>query len=1004
MKQTIFKTFFLIVVAGISFQIQAAVTNSASVYTQKPEDSEAFYFTPENYGFKNDGKADVSEALQTAINQVKTEKNFGILFIPEGKYKISKTIYIPPAVRLIGYGTTRPEMILVKNSPGFQPETTGDKNQEKCMIWFTGNKVTAENKPQDANPGTFYSAISNIDFRIEDGNPIAVVLRTHYAQHGFVSHAVLNIGNGKAGISEVGNELENVQFLGGDYGITTGPTSPSWPMMLVDTYFEGQRKAAMQCRNSGMAIVNMQVKNTPVVVEIAEGATDRLYFERCLFENISDAAIILDDNESTLMQINMMNTDCSEVPVLARFRKSERKIANKQKAYRVNEFAYGLVMNNLNDNSKFVTVVDIEQLEQVSPGLKNDIPALPTMEKWVNIRLLGAKGDGETDDTQVFKDAISKYETIYVPQGWYRITETLKMKPGTKLIGLHPWATQFVLKESEPVFSGFGIPKPVLEASEGGDDQLNGIGISTGGYNYRAVGCKWMAGEKSYMNDVKFAGGHGTMRKPSAEPDNSYNRGRNREISSPEKPAFEQGMDKAWDNQYWSLWITNNGGGTFKDIWTANTYATSGLFVSNTSTPARVYAISLEHHVRNEARFDNVSNWKLYAFQLEEEGVEGKECQMIEMADCKNMLFANLWMYRVIRVTTPKRFGARLWNCENIQVRNLHNYTQKLWVTEFAFWDANKELPAYPWELAKLTITGTETGNLNPENQVGKVERLVSGFDFAQGITADSKGNVYFCETRKKRIYQWSAETQSAKILADYPLQPFVLATDSKDNLLVVFRYDPQPGFQVNGKQETGKRLPDYNPAYSSYGNGGWAALCYSIDPKNPEATFAPMKRVANSDIKNLQKTFYPASRWHYTFDKATEYFPDSAFAAPDGVTFIQEMYDIGRCAQLNRAIPGGVIYSSDEISKRTVQMQVAANGKLSGLKEILPRGETATAVDKDGNLYVADGQIFVYDKNLQEINRINLPERPISMTFGGKDGNTLFVTTLTSLYGVKVK
>jgi hypothetical protein len=180
--------------------------------------------------------------------------------------------------------------------------------------------------------------------------------------------------------------------------------------------------------------------------------------------------------------------------------------------------------------------------------------------------------------------------------------------------------------------------------------------------------------------------------------------------------------------------------------------------------------------------------------------------------------------------------------------------------------------------------------------------------------------------------------------------------------------------------------------------------LCYSIDPKNPEETFAPMKRMANSEIKNLQKTFYPASRWHYTFDKAAEYFPDSAFVAPDGVTFIQETYDIGRCAQLNPAIPGQDIFASDEISKRTVRMKSDENGKLSGLTEVLSRGETSTVVDKDGNLYVADGQIFVYDKNLKEINRINLPERPISMTFGGKDGNTLFVTTLTSLYGYRVK
>ncbi len=1004
MKPKFLTLIFAFLFAGISMQIGAATTNPASVYTQKPEDAGAFYFIPENYGFKNDGKTDVSEALQKAINQVKTEKNFGILFIPEGKYNISKTIYIPPAVRVIGYGKTRPEIVLMENSPGYQVTETKGNESEKYMIWFTGGIVADESQVRDANPGTFYSAVSNIDFTIEDGNPNAVVFRTHFAQHGFVNHSVLNIGNGKAGISEVGNELENVQFLGGDYGIITGPTSPSWPMMLVDTYLEGQRKAAMQCHNSGMAIVNMHVKNVPVAIEIEEGATDRLFLENCFFENIKQAGIIINDKESTLNQINILNTECREVPVFALFRQSKKEIQGKGKIYRVSEFTHGLVMKNMTDDSGFETIADFVPLERISANLKNVLPALPSMEKWVNIKNLGAKGDGETDDTKVFQDAISKYENIYVPQGWYRLTETLKLRPGTKLIGLHPWATQFVLKESEPFFSGFGGPRPMIESSEGGDDVLNGIGISTGGYNYRAVGCKWMAGEKSYMNDVKFVGGHGTMRKPGATNENNRNRGNRGQISTPENPVHEEGMDKAWDNQYWSLWVTNNGGGTFKDIWTANTYATSGLFVSHTATPSRIYAMSLEHHVRNEARFDNVSNWKIYAFQLEEEGVEGKECQGIEMAGCKNILFGNLWMYRVIRVTTPKRFGARLWNCENIQVRNLHNYTQKLWVNEFTFWDANKELPVYPWEIAKLTITGNETGNLKPESQVGKPERLVSGFDFAQGITADSKGNVYFCETRKKRIYQWSAETQNAKILTDIPLQPFVLATDTKDNLLVVCRYDPQPGFLVSGKQKTVKRLPDDNPAYSSYGNGGWAALCYSIDPKNPEATFAPMKRVANSSIYNLQKTFYPTSRWHYTFDKAAEYFPDSAFAAPDGVTFIQETYDIGRCAELSAAVPGQPIYAFDEISKRTIKMEVGANGQLSGLKEVLPRGETGVAVDADGNLYVADGQIFVYDKDLNEINRINLPERPISLTFGGKDGNTLFVTTLTSLFGVRVK
>ena len=584
------------------------------------------------------------------------------------------------------------------------------------------------------------------------------------------------------------------------------------------------------------------------------------------------------------------------------------------------------------------------------------------------------------------------------------------MRPGTKLIGFHPMATQFILAESEPAFSGFGGPKAILESSEGGDDILNGIGLSTGGYNYRAVGLKWMAGEKSYMNDIKFVGGHGSIRKPSAQQGGTNRQNVNnggmgqRPVSSPTNPIAEQGLDQAWDNQYWSLWITKNGGGTIKDIWSANTYATNGLYVSNTSTHCRIYAMSLEHHVRSEARFENVSNFKLYAFQLEEESREGKEDIGIDISNSRNIVFNNLWLYRVIRVTTPKRFAARIWNCENIEFRNVKNYTQKLVVNEFTVYDVNKEVQVYPWEYARLSLTGKEPANLKIGNQIGKVERLVSGFDFGTGITSDSKGNIYFCETLKKRIYKWSAETNSASIIADYPRQPFVLATDTKDNLLVVARYDPQPGYMVGGKQETVKRLPDDNPGYSSYGNSGWAAYCYSINPDNPDETFKPMPRVAMKDIQDIVRAYYPSSRWHNSFDNTVVYYPDSAFVAPDGITVIPEGYDIGRCAALSAAVSGHPFYAIDEIPHRLVQMDVAAGGRLSNLKEIKPRGGYSTSVDRDGNLYVADGQIFVYDVNGKEINRINLPERPISITFGGKDGNTLFATTQNSLYGVRVK
>ncbi len=977
--------------------------NDHSVYTQKPNDPEAVFFTPEEFNITADGKTDVSEALQMAINRVKTEKNFGIVFIPEGRYRISRTIHVPGAVRLIGYGKNRPEIILGENTPGYQ-------EQQNYMIWFTGGLVQEGRPPSDAGAGTFYSALSNIDFRIGKGNPEAIAIRSHFAQHGFISHCTLHIGEGKAGIYDVGNEMENVKFYGGTYGITTSRTSPGWPMMMVDTYFEGQRKAAILTREAGLTIVNLYAKNVPVVVEMQEGRVDRLFIENSFFDNVSEAGIIVSIEENPFSQLNLINVDCQNVPLLVKFHQSGKKVEVKdRKLYKVKDLTYGLVLDDMQTPSRYQTISTIEPISVFPKQRTMDIRPLPAMETWVNIRDLGAKGDGETDDTKVFQDAIAAHKHIYVPQGWYRITETLKMVPGTKLIGLHPFATQFILKESEPAFSGFGSPKAVVESSEGGDDILNGIGINTGGYNYRAVGCKWMAGATSLINDVKFVGGHGTMRRPdpgSAQRQQGFaGRGAPR-ISSPTSPVTATGMDLAWDNQYWSLWVTNNGGGTLKDIWTASSYAASGFYVSNTSTPGRVYAMSLEHHVRNEARFENVSNWKMYAFQFEEEGREGKDCKMVEISNSRNLMIASLWIYRVIRANTPQEFGVRIWNSENIDFRNVHNYTQILPVIEIPVYDVNKEIPVYEWDFARLNVSGKEKANKTIPNEPGKIGQLATGFEFAAGATADSKGNVYFGENRLKKIYKWSAETNTLSLLADYPWKPFTLSTDTKDNLLVIFRYDPQPGYLVSGKQETVARLPDDNPMYSGWGNSGWAARAYSIDPDNPDATMQPMPRVPTSQVKNVSKVIHPSSRWRGDFDQIVSAMPEYSFLAPDGVTLIPETYDLGRSAALTAVTPGQSesVFIAKENNKTTVRLDVDAEGRLVNMKDAYPQGQYSNVVDRDGNLYIADGHIYVYDQEGREVKRITVKERPISLAIGGKDRNTLFITTSTSLYGMQIK
>ncbi|MCE5227769.1 MAG: gluconolaconase [Porphyromonadaceae bacterium] len=990
----------------VSLQGQTVITKS--MYETRPEDDDAYYFIPEKYVFKL-GESDVSDALQRAINQVKTEKNFGVLFIPEGKYRISKTIYIPPAIRLIGYGKRRPEFILTKNSPGFQNENPmiGGGERYNYMFWFTGNLVTDDQQPRDANAGTFYSAISNINFTIEDGNPCAIALRAHFAQHGFVSHSIINAGKGKAGMYDVGNEMENLLFIGGEYGVMANRTSPGWPMMMVDIMFEGQRSAAIVANHADLTIMNMEVKNTPIAIDMEQGVPNRIYLEEGNLTNVDKGVVVGVDYNAT-NQLNIVNTYCSNVRIAVDFPNGDDVVGLNHGNYHILNITSGLIMDDLNDNSNYKTVCDIVPSQKSSNTFDKKIPLLPPVTDWTNIKDLGAKGDGTTDDTEIIQNAINTHRNIYFPTGWYRITKTLKMSPGTNLIGFHPFATQLVIDESTPAFSGFGSPVPMVESSES-NNIINGIGVSTGGYNYRAVGIKWMADKNSFMNDIKFVGGHGTMRKPNLNTigqqqgwssENSRLR-----ISSPTNPIATQGLDLAWDNQYWSLWVTNGGGGVFKDIWTASTYASAGLYVSNTSTPGYIYAMSLEHHVRYECRLDNVSNWKFYAFQFEEESREGKDCQPMEINKCNDLMFANMWFYRVIRVNTPRPYGIKIADSYNIDFRNMRNWTQVLYLTELPVYDMNKDLSIYPLDFARAVVTGKETGKQH-ENEIGIAEKLAFGFEFPTGAVADSKGNVYFCENRLKKIYKYDAKTGSVSLYSDYPWKPFSLAVDTHDNLIVICRYDPQPGYLIDGKQEAFTTpLPDDNPMYSGWGNSGWVALAYSIDPDKPD-NMQVLPKVKTSEVSYVKLVIYPTHRWRSDFDVVAKSMPETSFLAPDGVTIIPETYDLGRSVQLMAVTPSqqAPVYMSHEDLKVTAKLNVDDKGKLSIIHKDIKRGEYASTTAADGTLYLAEGQIFVFDSYGKEIRRFNVHGRPISMILGGENENTLFYTTGTSFYRMRIK
>jgi hypothetical protein len=363
-------------------------------------------------------------------------------------------------------------------------------------------------------------------------------------------------------------------------------------------------------------------------------------------------------------------------------------------------------------------------------------------------------------------------------------------------------------------------------------------------------------------------------------------------------------------------------------------------------------------------------------------------------------------MFRVIRVKVPYPYSIRTWDCSKLEILNIHNYSQIKYTTDNPLYDINTGIEVRPVELARLFISGNTPGQGSSKTNEN-VQLLAKGFEFALGLCHDSKGNVYFAEQRMKRIYKWSVETNSLSLLADFQWEPLSLSCDSKDNLLVVFRYNPEPGLLIKGKQEAYTNPPDANgTSFSGWGNSGFGTLIYSINPENPEETIKELEKVAMGSVDNIFKALYPSNRWrdYHDFNTISVNHDTECFIAPDGKTIIPVCYDLARSCALVEAFPGKPLYAADEYDKRSVRFLVDSKGYISDLKYFAEKGEFSSVPDYQGNVYVADGEVYVFNTEGKQTGIISVPERPSTIAFGGKDGKTLFITGRTSLYRSNIK
>ncbi len=956
-------------------------------YTHRLEDPRAVYVT-------NSGPGDATTTLQEAINHVQETTGQGIVFLAQGRYEITNTLFVWPSIRVIGFGPARPVIVLPANTPGFQ-----DASREKVLFFFAGARPgfgrggarnPAANRLKgpvpDANPGTFYSALANLDIEIGEGNSGAVGVRARYAQHCFLAHMDLRIGPGLAAVHEAGNVAEDIRCYGARYGIWTSKPSPGWQLTVIDCQFEGQREASIREREAGLTLIRPQFRRVPTAVTIEPGCADELWMKDARLEDITGPAIEFGVENNPRNEINIEDAACRSVPLFAALRESgrrfvapgpqaaDRRAHASSETYVVQKFSHGLHYADLGGAPEMITRFDATPCPALPAPTPSDLPGLPAGDTWVNARDLGAKGDGVADDTEALQKAIAHHRTIYFPSGFYLVRHTLALRPDSVLIGLHPGATQIILPDGTPGYEGVGGPHPLLETPSGGSNIVQGVGLYTSGNNPRAVGALWRSGPKSLMNDVRFLGGHGTP-KPDGSRENPYNPGH----------TADPDPNRRWDSQYPSLWVTEGGGGTFLDIWTPSTFAEAGMLVSDTETEGRVYHMSSEHHVRHEVQLRNVAHWRFYALQTEGERGESGFDLPLEIQGCRDITVANFHIYRVISSFQPFPWAVKVSSSQDLRFRNLHCYSNSKASFDAAVYDQTHDVQLRQREIAWLDVSGRSPRRRAPIRSTvmahgAKVEKLAAGFFNISGGVAGLKDDFYFVDAHWSRIYHWDDASRELSTLSDFPLQPVNLAIDRAGDLLVV-SYGGQGTVCVLGP---GRDITLLKPGTTT---------------ARPEATF-----------------FLPVSDWRLNRPALSQ--PAAHFISPDGTTVIPAGQDFLEGATswgvksspqirsfgLAPAVPGKVFYVTDEAELTTWAARVAPDGGLSGFRLFAEQGGEGVVADSQGHVFVADGQIFVYTPSGQLIETIEVPERPVQLVLGGSDHKTLFIPARTSLYSVRLR
>ena len=251
------------------------------------------------------------------------------------------------------------------------------------------------------------------------------------------------------------------------------------------------------------------------------------------------------------------------------------------------------------------------------------------------------------------------------------------------------------------------------------------------------------------------------------------------------------------------------------------------------------------------------------------------------------------------------------------------------------------------------------------------------GLAFSEGPAWDGERHLYFSDIPRNQILRHDTETGDTEVFIEDSggANGLWIAPDGslyacEGGRRAVARYLlPSNERQAVFELSEGRKLSQPNDLWMDADGG-----IYVTDPV--------YGAVEDREIET-EDVYYLAPGEKVAFTAATDLVrPNGIIGTPDGKT----------------------LYVADHGDDKTYAYDITGPGKLENRRVFAEYGSDGMTLDPEGNLYLTDGKTLrVLNPQGAQIRAVEFPEQTTNVTFGGKDGRTLFITCANSLRALEI-